>query len=116
MNARPRLRETILEEGLEDLIPLPEIALTVTRERLVAPELMIPALSSALIELLDEGLIQVWAGHWSEEPEVLSSAAARELLEVEGQYEFNSDADLVRRVYYVNVENLRVDPPLRRGA
>jgi hypothetical protein len=58
--------------------------------------------------LLEEGLIQVWAGRWPAEPQVLDEAAARELLAVEGQYEFNSSSDLVRRIYYVNVENLRV--------
>ena len=112
MNTSTQLRETILEDGLEDLIPLPEIAQTVKTRRLAAPESVFQELSSALIALLDEGLIQVRAGHWSEDSEVLSRAAARELLVVEGQYEWNSEADLVRRVYYVNVENLRVDAPV----
>jgi hypothetical protein len=88
---------------------LPEISATVGVRRLVAPESAVQEVSAALASLLKEGLIQLWAGHWSEEPEVLDPAAARELLAVEEQYEFNSSADLVRRVYYVNVENLRVN-------
>jgi hypothetical protein len=103
------LREAILSLGLEDLIPLPEIAEAVRAEGVAASESALPELSSALIALLEEGLIQVSTGSWSEEPEVLDPVAARELLMVEGQYEWNSPADLVRRVYYVNVENLRVD-------
>jgi hypothetical protein len=101
------LRKTILSEGLEDRIPLPEIAQTVRVRQLANRESVFAVVSSALIDLLDEGLIQVRAGHWSEEPDVVDSANARELLIVEGQYEWNSPADLVRRVYYVNVENLR---------
>lgn len=107
MSSRTQLGKTILSEGLQDLIPLPEIAETVRVQRLVAPESVIPAVSSALIALLEEGLIQVRAGHWEEEPDVLDSAAARELLVDEGHYEWNSAADLVRRVYYVNVQNIR---------
>lgn len=106
MSARSDLHDSILSEGLEDMIPLPEIAQTVRVLRLLAPHSVLPTLSSALMALLDEGLIQVRAGHWSEEPEVLDPAAARELLVDEGQYEWNSAVDLVRRVYYVNVENL----------
>ncbi|WP_077488764.1 hypothetical protein [Sinomonas mesophila] len=109
MSARASLRETILTEGLEDLIPLPEIAETVKVLQLVDPGSVVTEVSSALISLLQEGLIQVWSGPWPEEPEVLDPAAARNLLLVPEQYEFNSPADLIRRVYYVNVENLRVD-------
>ena len=104
-----RLREAILSLGLEDLIPLPEIAEAVRAEGIAASESAFPELSSALIALLEEDLIRVLAGLWSEEPELLDPTAARELLMVEGQYEWNSPADLVRRVYYVNVENLPVD-------
>ena len=109
MSARTRLNEAILAEGLEDLIPLPEIAATVKIRQLASPESLIADVSSALISLLEEGLIQVWSGHWSDEPEVLDPAAARELLRIQEQYEFNSPSDLVRRVYYVNVQNLHAD-------
>ncbi|WP_139346843.1 hypothetical protein [Sinomonas mesophila] len=109
MNTRTPLQETILALGLEDLIPLPEIAATVRVQQLVDPESVLTEVSSALISLLQEGQIQVWSGHWSDEPEVLDRVAALELLVVQEQYEFNSPADLARRVYYVNVENLRVD-------
>ena len=109
MSARTHLREVILTEGLEDLIPLPEIAATVKVRQLASPESLIAEVSSALIALLEEGLIQVWSGPWSGEPEVLDPVAARELLQVQAQYEFNSPPDLVRRGYYVNVKNLRVN-------
>jgi len=46
---------------------------------------------------------------------VLDPAAARELLRVQEQYEFNSPPDLVRRVYYVNVQNLRVSDEHSEG-
>ena len=88
---------------------MPEVAEDVRHDRLVDPGSVVPAVSSALVALLDDGLIQVRAGPWPEEPEVLDPAAARELLKVEEQYVWNSPADLVRRVYFVNVENLRDD-------
>lgn len=109
MNASAALRETILAEGLEDLIPLPEIALTVKGRQLVAPEQVILEVSAALVDLLNEDRIQVWGGHWSDEPQVLDRETALTALSVPKQYEFNSSADLARRLYYVNVENLRVD-------
>jgi hypothetical protein len=107
VSGRTALQQTLLNEGLEDLIPLPEIATTVQNRQLAPSEFLIQEVSFALIKLLDEKLIQVWAGHWSTEPQVLDDAAARDLLGDTEQYEFNSPSDLVRRIYYVNVENVR---------
>ena len=107
MNGLSPLQEAILAEGLEDLIPLPEIAATI-RLRLAPSYSTIRELSAALLALLDDGRIQVWSSHWSEEPKIVSRREARLLLLLEEQYEFNSPTDLIQRVYYVNVDNLEV--------
>ena len=101
------LRQALLELGLEDLIPLPEIATADEIREVVEPD-RIEELASALIALLREGRIQVWSGHWSNDPEVVDPDTAEKLLGLEEQYEFNSSADRRLRAYYVNVENLRV--------
>lgn len=103
-----RLRELVLEEGLEDLIPLPEIAATVEIQRVAAPDSLVQELSEVLVSLLSEERIQIWSGHWSEEAlPVEDLAGAEQLLKTEEKYRFSSPADLRSRVYYVNVENLR---------
>lgn len=101
------LRQALLDLGLEDLIPLPEVP-TADEIRGVPECGAVEDLSSALVTLLREGRIQVWSGHWSEDPEVVDPETAEKLLRVEEQYEFNSRADQRLRVYYVNVDNLRV--------
>lgn len=99
-----KLRREALELGLEDVIPLPELAQDTCLERDGA----LGPLIDVLIELLREGRIQVWSGTWPDEPEVVRDpAVAEELLRVEDQYEFNSPADLRLRVYYVNVDNIK---------
>lgn len=108
MSAPASLRELVLGEGLEDLIPLPEIAATARVQGAAAPESMVHKLTEVLVELLNEGRIQIWSGHWSTDPQPVDTASAEHLLRVEEQYRFNSPADLRLRVYYVNVENLRV--------
>lgn len=60
-----------------------------------------------MIELLREGRIQVWSGHWSQESEPADTEAAERLLRDEEHYQFNSEADQRLRVYYVNVDNIR---------
>lgn len=62
--------------------------------------------STALVELLREGRIQIWADHWSQESEFVDPATAEELLRDHQQYSFKSPADLRLRVYYVNVDNV----------
>jgi len=107
MSEPTRLRRALLELGLEDLIPLPEIA-TAAEITGVGEGIAVERLSSALIGLLREGRIQVWSGHWPRDPEVVDAAAAERLLRVEEHYQFNSQADERMRVYYVNVDNLRI--------
>jgi hypothetical protein len=102
-----RLRQALLDLGLEDLIPLPEIP-TAEEIREVLGGGTVEDLAAVLIELLRERQIQVWSGHWSRDPEVVDPVNAERLLRVEEQYEFNSSADQRLRVYYVNVDNLRV--------
>lgn len=63
-------------------------------------------LQAALTTLLRDGRIQIWSGHWSQDPGPVDPQTAEELLRVDEQYEFNSPADEQRRVYYVNVENV----------
>jgi hypothetical protein len=101
------LREALLDLGLEDLIALPEIS-TAEEVRAVLGPLAVADLAAALVGLLRDGRIQVWSGHWSQEPRIEDSVTAEKLLRTEDQYRFNSPADQQLRVYYVNVDNLRV--------
>src|SRR3712207_5456097 len=98
-----RLRQALLDLGLEDLIPLPEIAGADEIREILEPG-RVAELATALVDLLHEGRIQVWSGHWSKDPEVVDPHTAEKLLGVEEQYEFNSSADLRLRLYYANVE------------
>jgi hypothetical protein len=98
------LRQALLDLGLEDLIPLPEI---LTEEEIRNEGAAVEDISTALIRLLREGRIQIWSGHWSQDPEVVDPATAEELLRVDEQYTFNSPADQRLRVYYANVDNIR---------
>ncbi|MCA4135318.1 hypothetical protein [Arthrobacter sp. M4] len=106
MSEQTDLREALLDLGLEDLIPLPEIT-TAEEIRSVREGATVADLSAALIGLLREGLIQIWSGHWSQDPEVVDPVTAEDLLRVPEQYTFNSPADQRMRVYYVNVDNVR---------
>ncbi len=115
MSEATTLRQALLDLGLEDLIPLPEAATAEEVRPFLAPGTL-QDLAAALIELLRERRIQVWSGPWPEEPEIVHSVTAEQLLHVEEQYSFNSPADLRRRVYYVNVDSLRVPEPDQPGA
>lgn len=99
------LRQALLDLGLKDCIPLPEIADVEEIRSEGGPS--VEDISAALIGLLREGRIQIWAGHWSQDSEVVDPATAEELLRVHEQYTFNCPADQRLRVYYVNVDNLR---------
>jgi hypothetical protein len=103
------VQRALLDLGMEDLIALPETIRAPELSGLVRDEEPVPTIAAALIALLREDRIQVWSGHWPDEPDLVGSLAAEELLGEPGRYEFNSPADLDRRVYYVNVENLRVE-------
>lgn len=109
MNVAMSLRQALLDLGLEDLIPLPEIQGTEEVREVLEPS-TVEDLGTAWIGLLRERRIQVWSGHWSQDPEVVDPTTAERLLRDEEQYEFNSPTDLQQRVYYVNVDNLRIDP------
>ncbi|WP_247046623.1 hypothetical protein [Arthrobacter rhizosphaerae] len=98
------LRQALLDLGLEDDIPLPEAA---TDPEVLSEGASVEDISTALIELLREGRIQISAGHWSQEPEFVDPGTAEELLRDHEQYTFKSTADLRLRVYYVNVDNVR---------
>ena len=100
-----KLRQAILDLGLEDWIPLPEIA--DIEEIRSEGGASVEDISTALIEFLHEGRIQIWSAPWPQDPEVVDPATAEELLRVDAQYTFNSPADRRLRVYYVNVESLR---------
>ncbi len=114
MSNSTKLQQALLDLGLEDLIALPEIRAAEEIARVLEHG---PAenLAAALIDLLRQRRIQVWSGHWSQDPEPMDPAIAEDLLKVEGHYEFNSPADQRLRVYYVNLENLRTaeDHPSR---
>lgn len=103
------LERCILDEGLEDLIPLPEIVQTVEMRGLSKPPSIVTEVAAAIGTLVRQGRIQIWAGQWPAEPEFVARPQAESLVEDPGQYRFNSPSDLSRRVYYVNVDNLHVD-------
>ncbi len=110
MNAQATpLEQCILDEGLEDLIPLPEIVQTVEMRGLAKSPSNVTEVAAAIGALVRQGRIQIWAGQWPAEPEFIARPLAESLVEDPGQYHFNSPSDLSRRVYYVNVDNLHVD-------
>ncbi|WP_436698714.1 hypothetical protein [Nocardioides sp. BYT-33-1] len=103
------LEQCILDEGLEDLIPLPEIVRTVEMRGLSESPSIVSEVAAAIGELVRQGRIQIWAGQWPAEPEFVGRPVAESLVEDPDQYQFDSPSDLSRRVYYVNVDNLHVD-------
>ncbi len=101
------IRQAILELGLEDLIPLPEMVTSQEIRSACGEDISIGPLRTALICLLREDRIQIWSGHWSQDPQVVDSAVAESLLLIDEQYIFNSSSDRRIRVYYANVDNIR---------
>ena len=112
-NSAEQIKNCVLQEGLEDLIPLPEIVQTVQARELVRDEHVVSEVAEVLMSLLHDGRIQIWSGHWSEEATFVPRPVADDLLANPEQYEFTSPSHLERRVYFVNVDNLRIDrvPP-----
>lgn len=103
------LHDALLELGLEDLIPLPEILATPEVHELGEEYRHIEKVSAALIGLLREMRIQVWEGFWYEEPKHISDELAETVLGDMRRYSFDAEAaDGLKRVYYVNVNNIRV--------
>ena len=101
-----QLQRELLELGLEDLIPLPEAFFD---SGTAASPLTgtFDDFRMALVGLLHVGLIQVWSGHWNEEPRLVSVDEAHRILGAEQQYTLNSPADLKSRAYFANVDNIR---------
>ena len=64
MNRQVKIRQVLLEEGLEDLISLPEAAETCRSEGLIVDEddLSLGAVIEVLVDLFRTKKIQVWAG------------------------------------------------------
>jgi hypothetical protein len=112
MNREDRLRKVLLEEGLEDLISLPEAADTCRAEGLLEgdDELSLSPVMEALLDLFRAERIQVWAGRPIDNEELVGNTEVETLLREPARYRWASDLDQQRRVYYVNTENLRVDP------
>jgi hypothetical protein len=108
MTSLTPLRDALLELGLEDLIPLPEILATPEVRELGEEYRRTENVSAALIDLLREMRIQVWDGFWYEDPKRISDELAEVVLGDIRRYSFDTEsADGLKRVYYVNVNNIR---------
>ena len=103
------LHEALLELGLEDWIPLPEVFEAPEVRPLIEGKAAIDVVSRALVDLLVRGRIQVWFGRWSEEPSPASRELAEELLLDDRRYSFSADEIGLDRVYFVNVANFRAE-------
>lgn len=101
------LHEALLELGLEDWIPLPEIRATPEIRTVVAGDQATEEISAALVDLLLEGRIQVWSGHWPDEPKPVDTKNAEEILRDEHRYSFEAEGEGLERAYFVNVDNFR---------
>lgn len=100
-----RLKDALLELGMEDVIPLPEILGSAEIES--APDFKtLDDVISALVALLRTNRIRVWSGTWPDEPCPVTDAVGGELVRRKGQYQFNSVEDERLRVYFVNVANV----------
>jgi hypothetical protein len=101
------LHEALLELGLEDWIPLPEVCTTPEIRDLSEGDQAIEKVSKALVDLLREGRVQIWSGHWPEEPKPVSAERAEAMVRGERRYSFDAEADGLERVYFTNVDNFR---------
>jgi hypothetical protein len=103
------LRQTVLDLGLEDDIPLWEVAETCRRDRLVAEGSSgIQELGDLLLSLAREGKIRILAGRWDDpSPRVLDADEAAPLLADGRRYVAAEEIAVgLDRVYYVNVDNI----------
>ena len=99
------LYEALLELGLEDWIPLSEVVATPEVRSVVDSDRATEMVSLALVDLLRQGRIQVWAGRWPDEPTLVSDDLAEAMLLDGRRYAFDAVASGDERVYFVNVEN-----------
>lgn len=104
------LERALLDLGMEDLIALPETLHAPETSRLLHRSGHADDIARALASLLESHRIEVWSARWQDEPEPIDHADASKLLQDTSRYEFGSPADRERRVYYVNVDNLRAEP------
>ena len=107
MTSTTSVHEALLELGLEDLIPLPEILDTPEVRRVTTSDQAVQAVSRALVDLLRTGRIQVWSGHWDDDPMPVDVGVAEALVLDARRYSFSAEESGLERVYIVNVENLR---------
>lgn len=103
------LRDLALDQGLEDDIPLFEVAQSSVKARPdTSPDEVISELSDVLVRLFHEGRIAVYEGPWqSSNPRRVHGSDAVELLADLRRYRFENEAAFgLDRVYYVNVDNI----------
>jgi len=103
------LHEALLELGLEDWIPLPEILDAPEVRPLVEEGKAVGLVARALVDLLAQDRIQVWFGQWSADPSPAPRELAEELLLDERRYSFGAEDAGLDRVYFVNVANFRAE-------
>jgi hypothetical protein len=103
------LRREILALGLEDDIPLWEVADDCRSAGLIAPGTVgLDVLGTALIDLARKGNIRIRVGPWGDaEPKDLDVEQAEPLLRDRRRYSSAEEiAEGLDRVYYVNVDNI----------
>jgi hypothetical protein len=101
------LREFLLDEGMEDSIPLAEAVGLPEITARFATEIQVEAISTALIHLLHEGRILVLVGRWDSVEFPVSEERAEGLLRDRLRYFYDSDTDGHERVYFLNKANYR---------
>ena len=107
MTVADGLRETVLDLGLEDLIPLPELMQTVV-ERFDDYHSAVRAVAQVLGELVADDRVRIYRGPWQDpDPPRITAADALELLRDEKWYRFRIDEPDEERLQYINVANLR---------
>ncbi len=103
------LRDLALDLGLEDDIPLFQVAQSSLKARPdTSLEEVISELSDVLVRLFQEGRIAVYEGPWqSNDPPQKYGSEVVELLADLRRYRFeNEEAFGLDRVYYINVDNI----------
>jgi len=102
------VRSTLLDLGLEDLIPVPESVATVRKRGSRQPE---HDVRDALGVLGREGLVRFWRGPWNREDEHVEVSAheAARLLEDMRWLCYNLDEADEERLYFINVENIAAE-------
>lgn len=103
------LRREILDLGLEDDIPLWEVADHCRAAGVIVPGTTgLDVLGEALIALARKGEIRIRVGPWDDpEPKDLDVEHAKPLLLDRRRYSSAEEiADGLDRVYYVNVDNI----------